>query len=121
MNIDGNAPAIIPDRDRAINVDGNIYFRAETGEMFVDRVVEHLKHHVVQTTFIRIADVHAGSFSNSFKAFEFIDLRSVIFLRRIDAGYSIRRRKFRRQFVIGFRHRRWSRDHRVETYSKMMV
>ena len=66
----------------------------------------------MQTAFIGVADVHAGPFPNRFKAFEFIDLSGVVFLGRVDAGRARRRDRFRGQIVVGFRHRRWSRDHR---------
>ena len=49
--------------------------------MFVDRVVENLENHVVQTALIGIADVHSGPFPNRFKAFQFVDLSGVVFLQ----------------------------------------
>jgi hypothetical protein len=40
---------------------------------------------VVQSAFIRIANVHSGPFSNRFETLEFVDLRGVIFLTGSDA------------------------------------
>ena len=54
--------------------------------MFVDGVVENLENHVMQTTLIRIADVHSGSFSDSLQPLEFIDLSGIVFLALADAG-----------------------------------
>jgi hypothetical protein len=41
---------------------------------------------VVQSTFVRIADIHAGPLSDCFQALQFIDLGGVIFLRLTDSG-----------------------------------
>src|SRR4029079_8550222 len=43
---------------------------AETGERFVDRVVDDLVDQVVQAVEVRVADVHARTFANSFQALE---------------------------------------------------
>ena len=32
---------------------------AIAGEMFVDRVIQHLENAVMQTTFVRVADIHS--------------------------------------------------------------
>ena len=40
--------------------------------MFVNRVVEHLEHAVVQPALVRIADIHAGPLAHGFQTFEFI-------------------------------------------------
>ena len=40
------------------------------GQRFVDRVVHHLEHHVVQAGAVGgVADVHAGALAHRFKAF----------------------------------------------------
>jgi hypothetical protein len=57
-----------------------------TSEVLVDRVVQHLENHVVQTAFIRVPDVHSGAFPDRFEALEFIDLGGAVFLTFGDAG-----------------------------------
>ena len=80
MDLNGNASAIIADRDRSIGVNRHLDARAVARQMFVDRVIEHLKDAVVQTPLIGIADVHAGAFANRLKALQFVDLGSSVFL-----------------------------------------
>ena len=44
-------------------------FLAVAGERFVDRVVDDLENHVVETgAVIGVADVHSGTFSDGFEA-----------------------------------------------------
>ena len=63
----------------------------KTGEMFVNGIVENFEHHVMQTALIRVADVHARAFPDSFQAFQLVDLRGVVFLRGADSGHAIPR------------------------------
>ena len=55
----------------------------------------------MQTTFIGVADVHAGPLSDRFESFEFIDLSGVVFLGCIDPGGASRRDRFRGEIVVG--------------------
>jgi hypothetical protein len=86
MHIDRDAAAIIFDGNGPINMHGHFNFAAVAGEVFVDRVIENFKDHVVQTTFVRVTDVHSGAFPDRFEAFQLIDLGGVIFLRVPDAS-----------------------------------
>jgi len=54
--------------------------------MFIDRVIENFENHVMQAALIRVADVHSGAFANGLEAFQFVDLRGIIFLSVTDAG-----------------------------------
>ena len=64
VRVDRNAAAVVGDRDRAIDMDGNLDARAITGEVFVDRVVEHFENAVVKAAFVGVADVHARAFAD---------------------------------------------------------
>jgi hypothetical protein len=86
MHIDRDTAAVVFHRNGAVNLDGHVNSAAVTGEMFVNRVIKNFKDHVVQTTFIRVADVHSGAFPNCFETFQLIDLSGIIFLRLPDAG-----------------------------------
>ena len=78
----GNAAAVVPDRNRAVHVDRHLDLVAITGQMFVNRVVEHLEHAVVQAAFIGVADVHAGPFADGLQTFQFVNFGCVILLDR---------------------------------------
>jgi hypothetical protein len=48
--------------------------------MFVDRIIENFENHVMQSAFVRVADIHSRPFPDCFETFEFVDLRGVVFL-----------------------------------------
>ena len=62
-------------------------FFAETGQMLINRVVQHLKHTVMQTVLIRVADVHPRPLANRLQALQLVDLGGIILL----ATRSVRR------------------------------
>ena len=72
-------------------MDGDLDATAEPGEMFIDRVVEDLENAVVQTTLIRIPDVHPWPLADGLKSFEFVDLGGIILLLGGDLGFVLRR------------------------------
>jgi hypothetical protein len=85
---------------------------AKTSEMFVDRIVEHLKNHVVQAALIGVADVHPRAFPDRFQPFELIDLRGAVLLQFVD-DRNLALASFRaRIFVVGIGENRGSRWHR---------
>ena len=51
----------------------------ESGERFVDRVVDDLVHEVMQSALGCRSDVHAGAFANRLETLENLDLPSVVF------------------------------------------
>ena len=69
VDIDGDAAAIVGDRDGFVRVDGDRDFVAIAGQRLVDGVVDDLEHHVVQAgAVIGVADVHAGPLADRFEA-----------------------------------------------------
>jgi len=68
VKIDRNSAPVVRDRYGLIRVDGDYNLVAMTGEGLVDRVVHHLKNHVVEPgSVIGVADVHSGSFAHCIK------------------------------------------------------
>ncbi len=83
MDVDRDAAAVVADGNGAIDMDGDVDGLAIAGQMFVDRVVQHLEDAVVQAPFIGVADVHAGAFAHRLQPLQFIDFGGVVFLRRL--------------------------------------
>ncbi len=74
VNISRNAPPVVAYRNAVVGVNGDDNVVAIAGQRFVDRVVDHFEHHVVQTgTVGRIANVHAGALAYCFKPLEHFD------------------------------------------------
>ena len=48
VHVDRNAAAVVDDRDRVVDVDGDVDLGAEAGERLVDRVVDDLVDEVMQ-------------------------------------------------------------------------
>jgi hypothetical protein len=83
-------------------MDGHFYFCAKAGEMFVDRIVQNLENQMMQTPLIRVANEHSRPLSDRLEAFQFVDLRGVVFLRRADSSRSPARCFFDRNFFLSF-------------------
>ena len=68
MDIHRNAASVIRDGHRFIGMDGDHDAVAVAGQGLVDRVVDDLKHHVVQPRpVIGVPDVHSGAFPHRIK------------------------------------------------------
>ena len=93
MQVDRNAASVIVNGYRPIDVYGDLNPVTMPGQMFIDRVVEHLGYAVVQSPFIRPADVHSGLLTNRFKTLELPQFRGVVGLRN-----RRRNHRFRWQF-----------------------
>jgi hypothetical protein len=75
---DGDAAAVIGDRDRVVGVDGDDEAAAVPGECFVDGVVDHLVDEMVEAARAGGTDVHAGAFAYRLEAFEDLDILGVV-------------------------------------------
>ncbi len=80
VHVDRNAPAIVRDRNRTIDVNRNFDQAAIACEVLVDRVIQHFENAVVEATLIGIADIHAGPLADGFQALQLVNLRGAIFL-----------------------------------------
>src|SRR6185312_3567869 len=79
MDVDRDSAAVVADADRTVVEDGDHHLVAIAGQRLVDRVVDHLEHHVVQAgAVISIADVHAGALAHRFQALEDLDVAGIV-------------------------------------------
>ena len=69
LHVGRNSAAVIDHRHGVVRVNDDLDVVAITGERFVDRVVQHLEHHVVQAGAVgRVSDVHAGALAHGLEA-----------------------------------------------------
>ncbi len=79
VHINRDAATVIANGDRLIRVNGHADIVAVASQCFVDGVVEHLEHHVVQTaTIIGVANVHTGTFAYGIQTFQHLDAGRVV-------------------------------------------
>src|SRR5690606_29503752 len=79
VDVHRNAATVVAHGDGLIGVDGDADFGAVAGQRFVDGVIHHLEHHVVQAgAVIGVADVHAGAFAHRIKALQYLDIGGVV-------------------------------------------
>src|SRR6185436_3831836 len=71
--IDRDAPAVVDDGDRIVDVDGDVDLVAMPGQRLVYRVVDDLIDEVVQARRPGRADVHRRPLADRFEAFEYFD------------------------------------------------
>ena len=81
MDIDRDAAAIVAHRDGIIDMDDNFHPVAEAGHSFVDGVVHHFVHEMVQAASVGTADIHGRTLANSGKAFKHGDRTGIVFFR----------------------------------------
>ena len=80
LDVGRDAAAVVDHRDRVVGVDHDLDVVAEARERLVDRVVEHLEHHVVQSGAIgRVADVHARTLADGVEPLQDLDAVGVVF------------------------------------------
>ena len=77
--IDRNAAAVVDDRDRVVDVDGDVDLVAVPGQRLVDRVVDDFVDQMVQARCTGRADVHGRPLANGLQAFENLDLVGAVF------------------------------------------
>ena len=77
----GDAAPVVFDGDGFVGVDGHGDVVAVAGQRFVNGVVQHFEHHVVQAgAVLRVADIHAGAFAHGLQSFEDLDAVGAVFL-----------------------------------------
>ncbi len=74
VHVGRNAAPVVDDRDRVVDVDGDVDRVAETRERLVDGVVHHLVDQVVEPEHAGRADVHRGPLAHRLEALEDLDL-----------------------------------------------
>jgi hypothetical protein len=84
LHAGGNAPAVVDDRDAVVGVDGDHDVVAVPRERFIDRVVDHFEHQMVQPSTIGgVSDIHARALAHGFQSFEDLDRALAISLARV--------------------------------------
>ena len=78
VNVDWDAATIVLNGAGAVVVDADGDLRAVTGEGFIDRVIDDFKDTVVEATFVSVADIHIGAFTDTFKSLQLLDFGRVI-------------------------------------------
>ena len=74
LDADRNAAPVVCYGNRVVAMNDDLDVVAMTGQRFVDGVVHHLEHHMVQTGSIgRVADVHTGTLTYCLQPFELLD------------------------------------------------
>ena len=74
VHIHRDAAAVIFDRDAVVRVNRYNDFVGISGKRFVDTVVNDFINEMMQSAFAGIADIHAGTFPDSFESFQNCDL-----------------------------------------------
>ena len=74
----GNATAVVPDGDGVALVQKHLDMGAVAGHGLVHAVVHDFRHQLVQTPFVRGADVHARAAAHRLQPFQHLDLGSII-------------------------------------------
>jgi hypothetical protein len=78
MDVDGNPPTVIDDRDAIVGMDKDINTVTVSGERFVNAVIDYLKDKVMKSGNPSVSYVHGGSFPDGFKTLEDLNLGGVI-------------------------------------------
>ena len=91
MHIDRDAAAVILDRNSIVAQNDDVDFGAETGERFIDRVVDDLGNEMMQAALGGVADIHAGAFANRLETFENLDGLGAIAVRSLFVCHRKRR------------------------------
>ncbi len=86
VHVDGNAAAIVDDRDGIVGVHGDVDFIGKTGHGFVDGIVDNFPDQVMQTHLAGGTDVHGGAQTNGFESAKDLDGFCVVLVARSCAG-----------------------------------
>ena len=73
VHVGRNAAAVVDDRDRVVDVDGDVDLGGEPGQRFVDRVVDDLVDEMMQPGRPGRPDVHRRPLAHRLEAFEDLD------------------------------------------------
>ena len=76
--VDGDAAAVVDDRNGTVVAQKNVDLLAKAGDGFVDGVVDNFFEQVVETTSVGRADVHARAFADGLETFENFDVFGLI-------------------------------------------
>ncbi len=73
------SPAVIGNCYRIVGMYYDLYVCAETSKRFIDGIIDSFKHHMVKAgTIVGVADIHAGTFTDSIKPFEDLNAMRIV-------------------------------------------
>ena len=75
----GDTAAVIDDRDAVSLVDDDLYFRTETGQSLIHRIVHDLIYQMMESPYGSASDVHSRSFADCLQTLQDLDLVCAIF------------------------------------------
>ena len=103
LDVGRNAAAVVDDRHRVVGVDDDLDVVAVARQRLVDRVVEHLEHHVMQAGAVgRVADVHARALAYGIEALQDLDAGRIVVVAVLSRlGLCWGHRDFRFELPIG--------------------
>ena len=78
MLVHGDTAAVVRDGAGTVEVDGDLNAMGKTGQRFVDTVIHDFENAVVQTAFIRVADIHVRAFPHALETLEFLNFGGVV-------------------------------------------
>jgi len=78
MDINGNAAAVINDRNAFVFVDAHFNFIAGAGQGFIDAVIHHFIDEVMQTPHRDIADIHRRAQPHRLQTLENLNLAGIV-------------------------------------------
>ena len=74
MHVGRNATTVVYHADRFIRVQDDLDLIAMTGEGLIDRVVDKLEHHMVQTrAIVGVTDIHPGTLAYGIQPLQHLD------------------------------------------------
>ena len=81
VNVDGNAATVVLYRNRMIFVQNHQRAVTVPGQRFIDGVIDHFIHHVMQArAVVRIANIHTGALAHSIQSTEDFDAIGAVFV-----------------------------------------
>lgn len=83
VHVHGNAASVVNHRNAVVGVNRDDNFTGIACKRFVNTVVNDFIHKVMQPALPRIADIHAGTFSDGLQAFQNSDIACGIIGRRL--------------------------------------
>ena len=84
VHVGRNAAAVVDDRDRVVDVDGDVDFGGKPGERFVDRVVDDFVDEMMQPGGPGRPDVHRRPLAHGLEPFEDLDALGAVFVGTAD-------------------------------------
>ena len=79
VHVDWDSAPVVLHRHRTVRVDNYVNQITVAGQRFINRVIDHLENHVMQTgSIIRITDIHPWPLSDSLKTFKDLNRAAIV-------------------------------------------